>query len=280
MPAVNGLGGTARCLEFSRFNTNEEGLRLALAAVDCSTPPTPWHGRPGHNLCKCARNVDSGYSGIFRIPGHTHHTLSRKRHIFGERIRYFGPYMPPRACIFPRNQRQALRILPSSLRPLLLGKRRSIGRTPGRRYSIRGCRFHIESSSWRSPMEWGISARIPSSTFHATSAITSLLKRRDGTAELNPTAEPTLYSVSTHLSNVAPRRDASFLGSLRTSYRTRLAVTPASDPWPHLARARAHDCYASRSTDLSRSEFPITLTEDKAMAAAAIMGESNIPKTG
>lgn len=79
-------------------------------------------------------------------------------------------------------------------------------------------------------MEWGISAHIPSSTFHAASAITSLLKRRGGTGELNPTAAPTLYSVSLHLSNVAPRGDASFLGSLRTSYRTRPAVTPASDP--------------------------------------------------
>ncbi|SIT04113.1 hypothetical protein SAMN05428937_0344 [Achromobacter sp. MFA1 R4] len=202
------------------------GLALALASADCSTPTTPWHGRPGHNLCTCSRNVDSGYSGILRIPGHTPHILSRKGHIVGERIRYFGPYMPQLACILPSNQRQALRILPSSLRLLLLGKRRSIGRTPGRSYSIRGYRFHIESSSWRSPMEWGVSAHIPGSTFHAASPVTSLLKRRGRNGRTQPSPQsPTLYSVSLHLRNVAPRSEASFLGSLRTSYRTRLAVT-------------------------------------------------------
>jgi len=38
-------------------------------------------------------------------------------------------------------------------------------------------------------MEWGVSAHIPGSTFHAASPVTSLLKRRDGPGGLNP-AEP------------------------------------------------------------------------------------------
>lgn len=44
-------------------------------------------------------------------------------------------------------------------------------------------------------------------------------------------------------------------------------------------RNRPGQCLQS-FTALNRSELPITLTEDRAMAAAAMMGESSSPNTG